>query len=307
VTVQLSEHNRPEKIAAAFYAFLREEVTHGNPYLNRDGQRLLQGHYPFMMDPQRYPPDLIATLYVSRRAYPVQSILGLTNPWVFDAGCGYGSDSFLFAALGAKVIAVDVSADQVEIAKKRKRYYEESFGRSLDITFRTADLNDYTVEKEDVSLTWLASVLAVIRDQERFLSQVYEASRIGGRVIVVDFNLLNPVFLWSEWRRRRRALVESPEFARQARFWRMVRRRQRLGARFFPCPGGGSFDDVQFFTPKSLAYLIKKVGFRLLKPGFSGFAPPVLFGRTSHHVERLCSRLPGLNHLGRAYVVSGVK
>jgi SAM-dependent methyltransferase len=302
-----SEHSRPEAITQTFFAFLRTELVNGNSYLDKEEQARLRSHYPFMMDPNRYPPEFVSTIYTSRRVYPVQAILDSRNPLVFDAGYGYGSDSFLFAALGAKVLAVDVSTEQIEIAQKRKRYYEETLDRSLDVTFGVADLNEYTPEGADISLTWLASVLAVIENQDAFLNRVYQATRAGGKIMIVDFNLLNPLFLCTEWRRRRRALARSPEFARHADFWTMVRRKKRRGASFFPQIGGGLFDDVQFFTPGTLGRLLEQVGFRLLPSGFSGFAPPVLFKGLSAHVEKAFSRVPIVKSLGRAYLVTGVK
>jgi SAM-dependent methyltransferase len=296
-----------EKIAHAFYTHLRAELANGNPYLDKEEQARLRSHYPFMMDSNRYPPELVSTIYAYRRAYPVQAILDSKNPLVFDAGSGYGSDSFLFAALGGEVVAVDVSAEQVEIAEKRKPYYEEVFRRSLDVTFRVADLDEYTPERKNLSLTWLSSVLAIVRNQDAFLDRIYKATRAGGKVMVVDFNLLNPFFLWNEWRRRRQALRESREFAREGDFWAMVQRRGRKGARFYARDGEGVFDDVQFFTPATLARLLRSVGFQPLTPGFSGFTPPFLFRGVSNHLERVFSRVPGLNNLGRAYVVSGEK
>ncbi len=62
------------------------------------------------MDSSRYPLDLVATVYARRRALPIRAIQDSKEPFVFDAGCGYGSDSLLFASLGARVVAVDLSA-----------------------------------------------------------------------------------------------------------------------------------------------------------------------------------------------------
>src|SRR5678810_1012151 len=74
----------------------------GNSYLSREEQNCLQKFYPVMMKPERYPCDCTAAIYSSRGAYPIEKILGSKNSVVFDAGCGYGSESFLFASLGAR-------------------------------------------------------------------------------------------------------------------------------------------------------------------------------------------------------------
>jgi len=226
---------------------------------------------------------------------------------VFDAGCGYGSDSFLFASLGARVLGVDSSAENISIAKKRKEYYEQALGKTLDVTFLVADLDEFIFGGRDLSLTWISSVLAAIRDQDRFLMKIYRATRSDGKIVITDFNLMHPPFLIGEWYRRRMAIQRSTDFAKAANFLDMLQRRRRNGARYFPLQEDGVFDDVQFFTPRTLSDLLRKTGFRPLSPNFSGFVPPLRVGNAPVILENLCSRLPGLRQLGRAYVVTGVK
>jgi hypothetical protein len=125
--------------------------------------------------------------------------------------------------------------------------------------------------------------------------------------MIVDYNLWNPHFLWTEWRRRRRAFERSPEFERNANYWAMVTRKRRCGAFFYPQSGEGVFDDVQFFSPWTLGRLLERVGFRVLPHGFSGFAPPALCKGLSTHLEKVFSSMPIFKNLGRAYVVTGVK
>jgi len=251
---------------------------------------------------------LAATIYVHRRSPAVQAILATRDAIVFDAGCGYGSESFLFASLGAKVLAVDIAPEQLDIAEKRKCYFEkEVFKKKLDITFCVADLNEYIPEISGISLTWIASVLAALPDQEDFLKRVYAATREGGGLMVTDMNLLNPWFLFKEWRRRQRAKLESPEFARQADFWRMMQRRGRSGARFFPRRSQGWFDDVQFFTAGSLKGLLRQTGFRVAQTGFSGFVPPQVYVPLLTPLEGFMARVPMVKNLGYFYMVTGIK
>ncbi len=195
--------NSPESIAQEYYALLRREIIDGNPYLDNQEQSILQKFYPVMMNSKRYAVKSVSDIYVNRRSHAVQAILKTDTPIVFDAGCGFGSESFLFASSGAKVLSVDRSSDQIAIAKKRQHYYEEIFGKELDISFVIADLEEYVPDTNNISLTWLASVLAAIRDQNDFLKRIYKATREGGKVIITDMNLLNPAFLWNEWRRRK--------------------------------------------------------------------------------------------------------
>lgn len=297
-----------KKIARIFYLELRREVILGDPYLNHKEQALLQQHYEVMMNAEKYPPNLARVIYVNRRSPAVQAVLTSRDAVVFDAGCGFGSESFLFASLGAKVLAVDLSPEQICIAEKRKSYFEnEVFKKKLDITFRVADLKDYLPETPGVSLTWIASVLAALPDQEDFLRRVYAVTREGGQVLVTDMNLGNPLFLYREWQRRQQAKAQSPEFARQTDFWSMVRRRGRSGARLFPRQRQGQFDDAQFFTAGTLAALLRQVGFRIAQPRFSGFVPPPVYINFLTPLEAVMASVPVLKNLGYFYIVTGIK
>ncbi len=305
----VSETDNPTRAydaTCAFYRLLRREVTEGNPMLSDQQQRHLQSHYPVMMAPDRFPENLVTTIYASRRASIVDAILREPNSWVLDAGCGYGSESFLFAASGARVLAVDRSAKQIDIAKRRQPFYEDAFGKTFDIEFRAADLNVYSPEANDLSLTWLASVLAVVPDQDGLLRRVHHATRPGGEIMITDMNLLNPLFLMREWQRRRRLMEQSPEFKTQANFLDMVLRHKRQGARYFKTLHGSDADDAQFFRPGTLAKLLRSTGFSPEPAGFSGFVPPIPI-RSHAQLERFLPRVPLIRKFGYFYLVRAKK
>jgi SAM-dependent methyltransferase len=302
----LNPADPPETVVSSFYSALQQEVNRGNPFLDDAEQELLRGHHPFIVDPGNYPPGLVAAVHNRRRTAPVKAIRESSAPTVLDAGCGCGSDSILFAALGASVVAVNVSSDELAVAEKRARYYEKVGGVNLNIRFIQDDLNDYLPGEENFSLTWFASVLAVIRDQESLLKRVFQATRDQGRIMLVDYNLLHPPFLWKEWRRRNTVREKCPDFAREGHFWKMVRRKGRMGGRFFPLAEGGLFDDAQFFTPGTLRALLQRAGFRVLPAVFSGCALPAFPG-PAVFLERALSRVPGWKSIGRAYLITGVK
>ena len=297
----------PFSATYSFHKLLQYEICEGNPFLSTEDQSKLRRHYPLLVAPDRYPPRLVERIYVNRRATAVQIILEDENPVVFDAGCGYGSESFLFASMGARVLAVDISEKQIQIAKKRQRYFEEVLGRPLDVAFAVADLDEYDPEMRNCSVTWLASVLAAVKDQEKLLQRVFEKTREGGEVIITDMNLLNPLFLWNEWRRRREAIQRSVEFRQHADFLAMVKRRDRKGARYFFSKSGEFFDDVQFFAADTLSNLLRSVGFHPQSPAFSGFIPPALFRMGLGCLEDIFGGIPLLRELGYFYLVLGIK
>ena len=98
---------------------LRNEVIGHNLFQSWTEQAALQSHYPRMLKPREYPSELAAAIYSRQRAYAIQAILIWSqDPVIFDAGCGYGSESDLFASQGPKVIAMDFSNGEIAVARK---------------------------------------------------------------------------------------------------------------------------------------------------------------------------------------------
>lgn len=297
-----------KNIVHSFYKVLRNEVLYGNPFLDSQEQIKLQSHYDVIMHPQQYSPVLAEIIYAQRRTPPAHIISKQRDSFVFDAGCGFGSESFLFAALGAKVLAVDQSSEQIDIALKRKLYFEkEIFNKKLDIDFEVADLNEYNPKVRSISLTWIASVLAVLNDQDDFLRRINAATREGGCIMVTDMNLLNPLFLFKEWKRRQKGKEECAEFARHANFWGMVRRKGRSGALYFRCDNQYPFADVQFFTKKTIISILYKAGFRAYEVNFSGFLLPIISSILPLSIELWLPRVPLLANFGYFYLITCYK
>jgi SAM-dependent methyltransferase len=305
--VEAFETPDPGETVARFYDLLREEVTSGDRFLSEEEQRSLQGHYEVLMQPGKFHPQGVRSIYVRRRASAVAFIGEWDSPIVFDAGCGYGSESFLFAASGAKVLGVDRTDKQIEIAVKRQRFYEERLERSLDIQFEVADLESYRLDRSDIVLTWLSSVLAAIKDQETLLRRIYDATGVGGRIMITDMNLLNPLFSWHVASRIRRAKVHDADFAREGDFRKMFQRRGRKGARYYRDNRGQVFDDVQFFWSGTLRGLLSSTGFIPLGPSYSGFVPPFPVVGRFIFLDELMARLPLLSHFGYFYLMVGRK
>ncbi len=299
----------PRTLVGEFYNLLRQEVNGGNPDLEPAELRLLQGHYPRMRNSGTYPVSLAREIYIGRRVHPVRFLLDQPEPGlVVDAGCGFGSESFLLASLGARVLGVDLSADQIEVARKRIPFFEKAFGRELDVTFETADLDTWKPGESGVTLTWIASVLAAMKDQDGFMARMHAATRPGGEIMVTDMNLSNPLFRWMEWLRRHRARKASTAFDRSADFAAMTSRRGRTGARYYPLDGReGVFDDVQFFSAGTLGTLMARSGLRPRLRAWQGYVPPLVWSCLPNASEHWLSVVPGLRELGYFYVVSGVK
>jgi len=134
-SVQNGRLIKAHTIASHFHKLLVKEMRGEHPFLSNKERALLQEHYPTLLAPHRFSPELVETIYANRRAHVVQAAMEGKTPIVFDAGCGYGSESFLFASLGARVLSADISEEKIRIAEKRRRFYEEIMEKPFDITF----------------------------------------------------------------------------------------------------------------------------------------------------------------------------
>ncbi len=67
---------------------------------------------------------------------------GNPRPRILDLGCGTGTQSLLFALLGADVIGVDMDAQALEVLHKRKALYERQTGRTLAISTHCGNVFD---------------------------------------------------------------------------------------------------------------------------------------------------------------------
>ena len=65
---------------------------------------------------------------------------GIESPRIIDLGAGSGTQSLLFAMLGARVTAVDMDSVAFRVLEKRKRLYEEQAGRPLAIDIVESDV-----------------------------------------------------------------------------------------------------------------------------------------------------------------------
>ncbi len=125
-------------------------------------------------------------------------------------------------------------------------------------------------------------------------------------MMVSDMNLWNPLFLVGEYRRRQQAAKNNPSFAVAHNFNGMFSRRNRVGAHYYP-HNGDTFDDVQFFQPRTLAALYHATGWHPTHFYFSGYIPPAAARAGLMVLETWLPRVPLISQFGYFYLGIGVK
>jgi SAM-dependent methyltransferase len=116
------------------------------------------------------------------------------HPRVLDLCCGVGTQSILFALLGAQVVAVDVDADELATMRKRIGYYEQRSGRTLDIVVRQADLRQAGLADFGAfDSVYSHFGIDQLRTAEEIFSEASRSLRPTGTVLL---KAMNPQCIW---------------------------------------------------------------------------------------------------------------
>lgn len=112
---------------------------------------------------------------------------------VLDAGSGFGTYSMLYAAVGARVVGVDLRPDRLSAAERRLAFHERDTGERLPITYERADLT--RAWPRDYDLVWVYNALSHIDPLEGFLDATRTHLKPGGVLVVGDINGAHPAHL----------------------------------------------------------------------------------------------------------------
>jgi len=112
------------------------------------------------------------------------------DPRVLDAGCGFGTFSMLFAALGSEVTGIDLREDRLRVAEARLVAHRLHAARRLAIDYRCENVLDGASGPFD--LIWLYNAISHIDPPERFLESARHRLAPGGVLVIGDINGANP-------------------------------------------------------------------------------------------------------------------
>lgn len=279
----------------AFFGLVRDELRRYDP------AGPVAAELKRYLGPQFRPdgePSPLGIAGYSTRLRPVVEILLSGRPGlrILDAGSGYGTESLLFAGLGADVTAVELVGARHEIARIRPENVRRPDGRPFRIEFVNANILRYLERAPAFDIIWAMEAVSHIFPPEKFLTLARERLAPGGRLAVSDPNRANPV-AWLRAVRIRGSIRHEPH-------------------REFHDPELGTpvdYGQEQIHSVRGMERLLARTGYRVERTEVAGFLASSVFPGSWRDrraptavflgFQRAAGRLPVLRRLGANYTI----
>jgi ubiquinone/menaquinone biosynthesis C-methylase UbiE len=117
--------------------------------------------------------------------------LVLEGQTVLDLGCGTGRDVYLASALvgeSGKVIGIDMTTEQLDVARKHVTYHQEKFGHSKsNVEFLQGYIEDLSaIPSGSVDVVISNCVINLSPDKPQVLKEVFRVLKPGGELYFSD-------------------------------------------------------------------------------------------------------------------------
>jgi SAM-dependent methyltransferase len=124
-----------------------------------------------------------------------------SEPALLEIGGGCGTEALWFALRGARVLAVDVNAERLAVARARQRIVEAGIGRPLNLEFRFCSIFDLPREPA-FDLIWMEQAFHHVEPRDELYTTIARLLKPAGRVVISEANGWNPLLQLVLLRRR---------------------------------------------------------------------------------------------------------
>jgi 2-polyprenyl-3-methyl-5-hydroxy-6-metoxy-1,4-benzoquinol methylase len=280
---------------AEFFGLVRDELRRYDP-AGRTSAELRR-----YLSPQFGPggePSPLGVAGYSARVRPLVEVLSSAPAGlrILDAGSGYGTESLLFAWLGADVTAVELVRERHDLARIRGQAFPSRAGVPFRVEFVNANILRFLEGARTFDVIWTMEAISHIYPPERFLALARERLAPGGILAVSDPNRANPV-AWLRAVRIRGSIHHEPH-------------------REFNDPQSGTpveYGRELIHSIRAMERLLVRTGFRVEKAQTAGFLASTLVPGSWRNrrvpvalaltLQTAAARIPVLRRFGANYTI----
>jgi SAM-dependent methyltransferase len=140
--------------------------------------------------------------HYSDQSVEITALIGeRKSPRLLEIGGGCGTEALWFALKAARVLAIDVNEERLDVARARKEIVERGIGRRLDIEFRFCSLFDLD-ETAAFDLIWMEQAFHHVEPRAKIYSPIARLLAPEGRVVISEANGWNPLLQLMLFRKR---------------------------------------------------------------------------------------------------------
>ncbi len=184
---QAGDMATPQALIEEHIEYLWRELN-GDVKLSERATAELQTYYPWLAPRSGRRVAIVKETMVGRLHYALQWLMQHSpGARVLDAGCGLGTESLLFAQIGAEAVGVDLFEKYIGAAQERLGQFEAHLGRRLKVAFAAMNLFDISAD-ERFDLIYCREAISHIEPVSDFLEFAYSRLVPGGQLVVSDAN-----------------------------------------------------------------------------------------------------------------------
>lgn len=187
-----------------FRARLEQELTEASSFL-RPSEVTWFRNYVRSRQLLEYTPQKKRWLdqaYARQVGWVLERIQTSERPLrVLDAGCGLGTESILFASLGASVVGVDLWEENLQVARNRVHHWEQVRRGELDLRFLRTNLFRYSPGKQ-FDIIYVREAISHIHPIGEFFQLCHQYLVPGADLVICDSNARHPYIRYTVWRAR---------------------------------------------------------------------------------------------------------
>lgn len=145
---------------------------------------------------KKYAADPVPDEEVYKKKLTITQTYFNDDSQVFEFGCGTGTTAIHHAPLVRRILATDISASMLEIARQKAEQENLS-----NIEFKNANIEDLDIEPSSFDVVLALSILHLLEDKNEVIEQVFSMLKPGGvfvssTVCIADIVKFHKLLSW---------------------------------------------------------------------------------------------------------------